>query len=739
MRRLLAALIILSSALAAGAQITPIPWHPKISPPAKKATPKKGGAKKREEKPRFHMTFDKITTLEPGVFLAEGDVRFESEGMLLTADSVSYDSNKGTLWATGQVAVDWHDFTAAGSELHYNMNTGLGSLRDAYGVQKDGDFTVFGKEIDKTGENWYTLIDGTMTSCTAAVPPWSMRVERGRFHIDHYAFLTNPRFKVRTVPILYTPYLIWPIKPDRSTGLLIPEIGNSTSKGFTVNNALFIAPADWWDDTIYLDGYSTMGWGLGEEFRYVPSTATYGWFHGYYIKQRTDDRKRWDFSWTHIQNFRKGWYFVADVNLLSDINFWRDYNRDYARGTTSGTDSRIYLARNWGPYSFSATAERRLQYFTDNRDLQQRTLPGFEFRSNLQPLIGALYGGFETSAGYFHKEWADYSSSEPRRFSLSYSRVDLHPYVELPWHPTLWLDVTPRLELRATGYGKSLDPSTSAYDAGSLWRNYARGSLEVVGPRWYRRYGGGLKHVIEPFLTYSYTSPDSKASRIPVFDQVDQVSLDWNIVRYGVRNRVYRKGGDLFLDSQLYQDSSFNKDLSALGERHSRRSPVTFLMRVWPTVNWSADFRLRYSILTDDLDSQSFSLAYKPKGKDSDDFVRVTYIKTKALGVSRTADDIDNPLTLTTNTTASQVVRMAGNLTLADGRLTLNPYLERDLHERSWRDRRLIFWYHGSCYSVGFEAGKRTIGPFTDSQYRFLISLKGAGTVVDLYGGTGTY
>jgi hypothetical protein len=40
---------------------------------------------------------------------------------------------------------------------------------------------------------------------------------------------------------------------------------------------------------------------------------------------------------------------------------------------------------------------------------------------------------------------------------------------------------------------------------------------------------------------------------------------------------------------------------------------------------------------------------------------------------------------------------------------------------------------------VGFDVGKSTIGAYRETQYRFLVSLKGVGTVVDLMGGTETY
>jgi hypothetical protein len=204
-----------------------------------------------------------------------------------------------------------------------------------------------------------------------------------------------------------------------------------------------------------------------------------------------------------------------------------------------------------------------------------------------------------------------------------------------------------------------------------------------------------------------------------------------SLIRYGFRNRVYAKKGRLVLDSELYQDQSFNSDLSVAGDRTSSYSPVFFVLRFWPSRTWSGELRLRYSILTDRVDSQSFSLQYRPRKGESEDFVRVTYLKTGQTTVSAISDYTGGP--------ASEEIRLAGSFRIWKDRLTITPILERDLKNDIWRNRRLILWYHGSCYAIGIEAGKRTIGDFHDTQYRFLIRLKGAGTVVDFYGGTGTY
>ena len=725
------------------AQATHIPWRPKPvgpaatvpkpkAPPGNKAAANPPQAGQEPAPDTFSMTYDTLTTLSPGVYLAQGNVRFVYRDMLLTADAVTYDSNTGKLRADGRVAVDFADFTVSGSRLEYDVQSGTGRILDAYGVQSQAEYTVTGSEIRKTGEGWFEVVDGVFTSCAAGVPPWSMKASRAKFHVDHYAYLTAPRFRVRNVPVVPLPYLIWPIKPERSSGLLIPAVGSSSTKGFTFSHALFLAPADWWDDTIYADYYEKKGVGVGEELRYALTPRDYGWFHGYYIREKDTRRRRWDATWTHLQTFRKGWYAVADVNLLSDINFVRDYQRDYTLGTASRTDSRIWVGRTWGPYGLAFRAERRLQYFTEGRELTQRMLPGLEFRSALQPLAGGLYAGFESSVASLHKEWADYVPT-PQAHSLTYARYDLHPYLEWPLHPATWLDATPRIEGRATYYGSSRGDEPSTYDGGSLWRTYAKGSLDLTGPRFYRRFGDGLKHVVEPFVTYTTISADANASKTPLYDEVDLAPVDYNAARVGVRNRLLGAKGRLILDSEVFVDRSFGRDLTSANGTGSRSGPVTMAVRWWPSQAWSTDLSLRYSTLVGSLVSQSLAVAYRPKAKQRDDFVRLAYLKTKPVSTVSSTPEVGTAVSDT------EEIHLTGSFTVADGHVTMTPFLERDLLQKKWRNQRLIFWYRGSCYSVGFELGRRTIGDFRDTTYRFLVSLKGAGTVLDVWGGGGGY
>ena len=69
--------------------------------------------------------------------------------------------------------------------------------------------------------------DGIFTACDVPDPDWSFSLAEATMTLDDYARMKDVAFRAGSVPLLYTPYLVWPTKEDRASGLLVPGIGFS--------------------------------------------------------------------------------------------------------------------------------------------------------------------------------------------------------------------------------------------------------------------------------------------------------------------------------------------------------------------------------------------------------------------------------------------------------------------------------------------------------------------------------
>jgi len=79
-----------------------------------------------------------------------------------------------------------------------------------------------------------------VTACEEEVPKWTFHVEEAVIRKEQNAKLKNTVFRIKKLPLFYSPYLIAPTdERKRQTGFLIPHTGNSSVKGRTFGTPSF--------------------------------------------------------------------------------------------------------------------------------------------------------------------------------------------------------------------------------------------------------------------------------------------------------------------------------------------------------------------------------------------------------------------------------------------------------------------------------------------------------------------
>jgi lipopolysaccharide assembly outer membrane protein LptD (OstA) len=520
------------------------------------------------------------------------DIRYGE--LRLQADSVRYVPATKDCFAEGNVILDNGPTRITARRVEYNLESEKGTFYDARGYAEPS-FYFEAVQVQKTESDRYVIVDATFTTCTQPIPYWSFKVARGTIHLDNYAYLHHVSFRVEKVPAFYSPYLVWPIKEDRATGLLFPEFGFSRSRGFVLSNALYWVIRRNMDATFFVDYYALAGFGEGLEYRYVPSAQGKGEFLGAFIRDQVTDRDRYFYNLNHRQDLPGDFRLVASLNQVSDFNYFLDFQRDLRLSTNPVVLSDVYLTRNWSSYSFNFRAERRRQIFsvtrqffpvgtgvatsaTEEEELTNLIVPRIEFRGNKQRLgLSPLYFSFQTSLDSFEKETT--------LFSTTYQRFDLFPTFSAPLRLVPWLDVNPSASIRATYYTKRLggtfsedfnangvpDPGedigldgaagTGDFGEGNgvldrqvevldddFVRKVLTGSLEIIGPKFSRiferpksDFSALYKNTIEPRVTYLYQSKVEDPAQVIQFDEKDAVAGSQNAVQYALVTRLFAK------------------------------------------------------------------------------------------------------------------------------------------------------------------------------------------------------
>jgi len=386
----------------------------------------------------------------------------------LQADYVRYTPSTKEAYAQGNVILDQAHARITADSLVYNLETETGTFFQARGYA-DPNLYFEARRIDKISKDELVLHDATFTACTQPIPYWSFKVGHGLVRLNDYAYLHNLSFKVGRVTVFYTPYLVWPVKSERASGLLFPEFGFSRRGGTVISNALYWPIRRNMDATFFLDYLSLAGIGNGLEYRYVPSATGSGWLTGYYIHDEVAKREhrpgqpidRWVLHYAHHQDYDSGWRLVANANFISDFNYYLDFVRDLRQSTNPQAVTDLFLTRTWGFYSVNVRGERREQLLsqtvlptafnepfssTEEQTITRSILPEIELRGRRQRLgESPFFLTLESSADGFLKGDSD----------VTYQRFDLFPQLSSQLSPVPWLDVSASLGARDTYYTKS--------------------------------------------------------------------------------------------------------------------------------------------------------------------------------------------------------------------------------------------------------------------------------------------
>lgn len=537
---------------------------------------------------------DRVESLQKEqIFKASGNVLIRQGENVIQADMATYFRETGFAHLSGNVRIHWNGDVMSGEYAEFNLHDSVGRITDGDLFFSEEHYYIRGKLLEKTCELTYRFKDAQITTCEGPVPAWSVKSSKGEITAGGYARLRHPRFQVRNMPILYFPYLIFPVKTERQSGFLIPEPFYSSRLGFGLNIPYYWVINEEQDVTFYANMMSKRGVMTGLEYRHFTSLDSKGvwradWLHDKETApteadenpQFRDDgltrpsahrywiRGKYDGFWGDPL-----WRIKVDLDLVSDQNYLREFKHgdagfertndqmlaDFGRGM-SRIDSiirknAVELSRNWTMLGFRSSLQydQHLAYWTDNRPSKDnptlQRLPELNldlYRITLSPTPLELES--RNQAVYFWREKG-----------TTGSRIEFLPKVSLPWSTGMGT-LTPSVLWRQTFYvidrhddsWKSVDESKRFFDRGipeyrleafsSLFRIFDLGvqdklapTLENVG----NSYWSKVKHTVQPELRYSYI-PEQDQSGNPLFVETDRIDKR-NRLSYTLRNTFNRR------------------------------------------------------------------------------------------------------------------------------------------------------------------------------------------------------
>jgi len=497
---------------------------------------------------------------------------------ILYADQVNYNADTGDSELEGHVVLDGgpYDEHVEASHGTYNIRTETGIFysvigtvgfrlrKSRYVLTTSNPFAFTGKIVEKHGPDHYLVRQGSVTTCELPHPKWQFNAKRISVDVDGTAKIYNSDFRVMGLPVFYFPFVTHPVqKEQRQSGLLIPSLGNSSTKGKIAGESVYWVFNRSMDATVGAEYYSKRGWSQRGEFRARPSDTSYLFFNYVGVVDRGigSPRQNQGGEDAHFLAERRFGTFrgVANVDYLSSFVFRIAFTDVYTQAIDSEVRSQIFLSNTTNGFHFDALAER----YQNFEICDPRTDPAGCNTLTQTELIRVLHtpsfflSGEERQLGNTPLYWSFQSAAEGvQRRQIGFrtaplvGRFDLAPSLTMP---VLWRgwSLRPELTLRDTFYTQQADPTSPKATRAAddvLNRKSLEASFELRPPSLSRVFdhpwlGRKWKHVIEPRMRYDYVTGINNFANILRFDATD-VLTNTNEVEYSLVNRIYAKHVD---------------------------------------------------------------------------------------------------------------------------------------------------------------------------------------------------
>jgi LPS-assembly protein len=166
-----------------------------------------------------------------GIYDAEGDVVISRGEEALYAQKARYNMKTGIAEVEGDVRMESGGDILTGEKGVFDFKKQTGKIINGSLFLKDNHFYIMGGLMEKLGENTYLVRDCRVTTCDGENPTWSISGSEVKVTVEGYGTVRNAALRIRNIPVLYVPYMIFPAKTKRQTGLLPPRVGHSSRNG----------------------------------------------------------------------------------------------------------------------------------------------------------------------------------------------------------------------------------------------------------------------------------------------------------------------------------------------------------------------------------------------------------------------------------------------------------------------------------------------------------------------------
>lgn len=464
---------------------------------------------------------DEVDGVNQKSITAKGRVSVKQGTMEVTADIVTYDKETDTVTVPGKVTLNRDGDVVSGVDLSLKVEEELGKIdQPSFFFSRNPDrpsqrYEARGsaRKMDFEGEDKERLYSALYTTCRPDQNDWYLKVselslDRGR----NVGSAVNGVVEFKGVPILYLPYMTFPLNSDRKSGFLSPTFGSSSSGGLDLAIPYYWNIAPNRDATITPKIFTRRGMQFGGEFRFMGDSYLGQAEAEFLPNDRISDRDRYLVSLRHYQNLgpwlRPGWSATLNAQKVSDDNYFRDLSTRIANTAQTNLPREATLSYT----SFVGDITARMLAF---QTLQDPTAPPIVSPYRLAPQLAFnarpnRWNGFEFNT---FGEYTDFQHPT----LVNGRRLLFYPSAAYPVSRP-WGFVTPKLGVHSTRYDLTKNEGNRESGTRTLPIVSVDSGLSFERPL--KLWGESVTQTLEPRLFFLYV-PFRDQSRLPIFSTAE--------------------------------------------------------------------------------------------------------------------------------------------------------------------------------------------------------------------------
>lgn len=555
------------------------------------------------------------------------DVTVSQGYRTLKAQEVIIDRVEQTVSADGPIEVREPGIVMYGDHITYDSLSERASLSDAEFVMYEQQLYGIAERVTRDANGSLEIEDGQLTFCAPTDPSWLVTAE---------TLLVDPttntgeawgaRIDIKGVPVVYLPWVQFPLNDRRKTGLLFPDISSDTRGGLDITAPIYLNLAPNYDATYSPRLIQDRGLVHQLNTRFLGKRTGFWDVSGTYLRDddldaSDSDNNRW------LVNVQQS--SDPSARLRTSIDFTKvsdnEYLRDLENNTLSAQRQTALLQRarvDWLADSWLFGLEaQQFQSIAEDLTDNYRRLPQISavWRGDakigpLEPLLKLQAANFDTDV-------------EKVKGQRVYQEVG----VTLPLTRGYGF-LNSSLMHRSIQYRlKAPDNNQTRSESVSSWLGRIEGGLEFE--RSTDIFGLPFTQTLEPRFQYLYASYDDHAG-IPDFDSAE-LTFSYRQLFRNTRFSGYDRLADanqlsVGLTSRLIDTATGKERVSAsfgqvINFRDQRvrlkesdaaltdeGSALAFALNVRTSERWSIHSNLLFDSYEEKLDAANIRVGFRP-------------------------------------------------------------------------------------------------------------------------------